>query len=325
MQTVYERVTEQIVAALEKGNVGEWQMPWATKGMQLPYNVVSKKPYRGVNTLVLWATAMDKGYSSPEWATYNQWVDLGAQVRKGEKSATIVFWKFSDRKEETQDPNGAIETTTSKLVMARAYHVFNAGQVDGYTVKAQEPIKSDLQRIEDAETFFRAQGADLRHGGNRAFYRPKNNLGSGEGDFIMMPNFEQFHGVPEYYSTLAHEFTHWTADPSRCDRQLGKRFGDESYAVEELIAELGSAFITGTLGLESAPRTDHAQYLSHWLKVLRADSKAIFTAASQAQKAADYLVAQAQLAMRPSANDYKLKLYLVPPLDRRHLKAYLST
>jgi len=163
--------------------------------------------------------------------------------------------------------------------------VFNAAQVDGYTPKA-EPTVSMPERIERAEAWFGSIGADLRHGGNRAYYTTAD-------DHIQMPPFGAFVENVSYYSTLAHEHTHWTARSERCDRQLGKRFGDSAYAAEELIAELGAAFTMAHLGLSTEPREDHAEYIQSWLKVLRADKRAIFTAASKAQQAADYLIKRA--------------------------------
>lgn len=284
---VYGRVTTQIVAAIENG-VGNWKMPWHTSGRDAfsPINVNSRKAYRGVNIVSLWAAAAAKGYSGGEWGTYRQFQDQGAQVRKGEKATMVVLWKFANDATETQD--GDEHTTapgSSRLLFVKGYSVFNVAQVDGYTTKP-EPQIPVLDRIADAEAFFREVGATVRHGGNRAYYSPG-------ADYIQMPPFPAFDDNIAYYSTLAHEHTHWTAKTGRCDRQLGKRFGDNSYAAEELIAELGAAFTCAHLGLSTEPRSDHAEYIQAWLKVLKADKKAIFTAASKAQQAADYLIEQA--------------------------------
>jgi antirestriction protein ArdC len=281
---VYRKVTDAIINAIEQGNVGNWRMPWHTSGRYAfsPINVVSKKAYRGINTLCLWAAAQAKGYESGEWGTYKQFQERGAQVRKGEKATTVCFWKWSHATTETQD--GEETKTGSRLLFTKGYSVFNAQQVDGYTPKA-EPDVPMPDRIERAEQFFRGIGADLRHGGNRAFY-------SVDQDFIQMPPFGAFHENVSYYSTLAHEHTHYTAKDNRCDRQLGKRFGDMAYSVEELCAELGAAFTLAHLGLSTEPREDHAQYIASWLTVLKADSKAIFSAASRAQQAMDWLVAR---------------------------------
>ena len=280
---VYASVTAQIINAIEQG-VGSWRMPWHTSGRfaSSPINVTSKKPYRGINTLCLWAAAQAKGYESGEWATYQQWQDRGAQVRKGEKSTTVVFWKFADGADGADD---STPTSGSRLLFTRGYSVFNAAQVDGYTPKAE--TESTLnQRIELADAFFKGIGATVRHGGNQAYY-------SAVSDHIQMPLFQAFRDSVSYYSTLAHESTHWTAASARCDRRLGKRFGDHAYAAEELIAELGAAFACAHLGLSTAPREDHAQYINSWLKVLKADKRAIFTAASKAQQATDWMIQRA--------------------------------
>ena len=291
---VYETVTSSIISAIEKG-VGNWRMPWHTSGRHAfsPINVTSHKPYRGINTVCLWAAAGAKGYESGEWGTYKQWQDRGAQVRKGEKSTTVVFWKFANNATESQDDGDEAPASGSRLLFTRGYSVFNSAQVDGYTPKA-EPDMPVLERIEQAEAFFRTVGADLRHGGNQAYYRPSD-------DHIQMPTFQAFRENLSYYSTLAHEHTHWTAKADRCDRQLGKRFGDSAYAAEELIAELGAAFTCAHLGLSTEPREDHAQYIQSWFKVLKADKRAIFTAASKAQQAADWMVKQSGRAAEVTA------------------------
>ena len=291
---VYRKVTDAIVTAIEQG-VGTWRMPWHTSGRFAfsPINVVSKKPYRGINTVCLWAAAQAKGYERGEWATYQQWQEKGAQVRKGEKATTVVFWKFANDARETDSGDGDESPRNgSHLLFTRGYSVFNASQVDGYTPKV-DPDASIPERIAHAEEFFHAIGADLRHGGNQAFYAPVS-------DHIQMPPFAAFRESIGYYSTLAHEHTHWTATAGRCDRQLGKRFGDNAYAAEELIAELGAAFTCAHLGLSTEPREDHAQYIQSWLKVLKADSKAIFTAASKAQQATDWLITRAGESVRTS-------------------------
>jgi antirestriction protein ArdC len=283
---VYARVTAQIINAIEQG-AGTWRMPWHTSGRYSfsPINVASKKPYRGINTVCLWAVAQSKGYERGEWATYQQWKDKGAQVRKGEKATTVVFWKFAHESGESQDDSAESSPGRSRLLFTRGYSVFNAAQVDGFTPQADADMPMP-EWIAHAASFFGAIGADLRHGGNQAFYAPGT-------DHIQMPPFPAFREGVSYYSTLAHEHTHWTAPAARCDRQLGKRFGDNAYAAEELIAELGAAFTCAHLGLSTEPREDHAQYLASWLRVLKADSRAIFTAASRAQQACDWLIARA--------------------------------
>src|SRR5712691_4232780 len=279
---VYARVTDQIVTAIELG-AGTWRMPWHTSGRFAfsPINVTSKKPYRGINTLCLWAAAQAKGYERGEWGTYQQWQGRGAQVRKGEKATLVVFWKFANNAAETEDGDDTPKSG-SRLLFTRGYSVFNAAQVDGYTPKldAETPIE---QRIESAEQFFQRINARVVHQGNRAFFSPAD-------DTITLPPFAAFFTPTDYYSTRAHETGHWTAKADRCNRELGKRFGDNAYSIEELVAELTAAFTLAHLGLSSEPRPDHAQYIQSWLRVLKADKRAIFTAASKAQQAADFMI-----------------------------------
>jgi antirestriction protein ArdC len=281
---VYSRVTSQIINAIEQG-VSNWRMPWHTSGKFAfsPINVTSKKPYRGINTVCLWAAAQAKGYERGEWGTYQQWQERGAQVRKGENATLVVFWKFANNSAETDDDT---PRSGSRLLFTRGYSVFNAAQVDGYTpiLDADTPIE---QRIESAEQFFSRINARVVHLGNRAYYSP-------DADTITLPPFAAFFTAMDYYSTRAHETGHWTAKADRCNRELGKRFGDNAYSVEELIAELTAAFVCAHLGLSSEPRPDHAQYIASWLRVLKADKRAIFTASSKAQQAADFMIQHSQ-------------------------------
>ena len=281
---VYTRVTNQIVEAIEKG-AADWRMPWHSTGKDsfAPLNAATQKPYRGVNVLSLWAAAQQHGYPTGYWATYKQWQELGAQVRKGEKSSLVVFWKFADAENEDDDGQGADESSR-RLVLARGYSVFNAAQVDGFVppVIAERPV---AERIASAAQFFAGLGANIQHGGNPAYYRPST-------DSIQMPEFEAFIDPVAYYSTLGHEMTHLTGAPSRLNRDLSGRFGSEARAAEELIAELGAAFLCADLGLCNEPRPDHASYVQSWLTVLKQDRRAIFTAASKAQAAVNWMHAQ---------------------------------
>jgi antirestriction protein ArdC len=240
----------------------------------------SGDPYRGVNVLLLWSEAVERGYQSSTWMTYRQAAALGANVRKGETGSLVVFANRFTAKEV--DHHG--EETEREIPYLKAYSVFNVEQIEGLPSKfTQVPTApKPAQRIESAEAFFAATGATIRHGGNRAYYAPGLDL-------IQMPQRECFRDAESYCATVAHELTHWTSHPSRLSREHGKRFGDETYAAEELIAEMGSAFLCSDLGITPEAREDHAAYLAHWLKVLKADSRAIFTAASMAQRAADYL------------------------------------
>jgi antirestriction protein ArdC len=281
-QDIYMRVTNAIVSAIESG-AGSYRMPWIVrqdKGFS-PISISTVKPYRGINTIVLWAQAQSKGYSSALWGTYQQWQSLGGQVRKGEHGSPVVYWGTYDAKKTADDDP---DEHSGRHLFCKGYSVFNLDQVDGCKLpKRFEPKLSQNRRVERAESFFAAVGVQVRDGGNRAFYRPDTP------EAVYVPGFNQFPEAPQYYSVLAHETTYWTSHASRCDRQLGKRFDDEAYAMEELIAELGSAYTMAALQLELAPRTDHAAYIQSWLKVLKADKRAIFTAASEAQQAADFL------------------------------------
>ena len=280
---VYARVTAKIVADLERG-IRTWSRPWnaahAAGHICRPLRA-SGTPYRGINVLLLWCEAEERGYTAPIWMTYKQAQALGAQVRKGETGALVVY---ADRFTKTET-NEKGEEAAREIAFMKGYTVFNVEQIDGlpahYTARSAPPVAA-LPRLAAAEAFFAATGADIRHGGNRAFYAPSL-------DRVQMPPRDSFRDAESYAATLAHELTHWTSHPSRLARVLGQRFGDYAYAAEELIAEMGAAFLCADLGITPEPRDDHAGYLSHWLAVLKADARAIFTAASQAQQAADFL------------------------------------
>ena len=282
---VYRKVTDAIITAIESG-IGQYRMPWTVRQDRgfSPVSVGSAKPYRGVNTLVLWAQSQSKGYGSALWGTYQQWQSLGGQVRKGEHGSPVVYWGTYEKQTADDD-----EETRYRGLFAKGYTVFNIEQVDGCKLpKRFEPKLSHNERIARAEEFFANAGVQVRDGGNRAFYRPDTP------EAVYMPGFDQFPDRVDYYSVLAHECTHWTSHVSRCDRQLGKRFGDEAYAIEELIAELGSAYTMARLELELTPRADHSAYIASWLKVLKSDKRAVFTAASKAQQAADFMIHAAE-------------------------------
>lgn len=276
----YERITASIIESIEQG-VGDPVMPWHRGGANaVPENIESGNQYRGVNIISLWVASQVKGYGSNIWGTYRQWREAGAQVRKGEKSSLIVFYKELPPKEDDEDGR--------KRRMAKASFVFNADQVDGYTPPELEP-RPPLERIETTERYVARTGAEILEGGTIACYRKST-------DTIHMPDEERFFDTKtstrteSYYSVLLHELTHWTGAEKRLHRDLSGRFGSESYAMEELVAELGAAFQCAKLGVTPEPRKDHACYIAHWLKVLKEDKKAIFTAAARAQEAVEYLV-----------------------------------
>lgn len=278
---IFDRVTNLIVEAIEAG-AGEFRLPWHVTGRPhfRPVNAGRNRPYRGVNVLALWAAAEARGYDTGVWATYHQWQELGAQVRKGEKSTPVVLWKVTDRGPTSEADD---DTATAGGMFAVGYAVFNAAQVEGYHPPAPEPLTPG-ERVAEAEAFFAGVGADVRQEGEAAYYESAS-------DIVRIPPFAAFREPAGYYSVLGHELTHWTGAAHRLNRTLATRFGSEAYAMEELVAELGAAFLCSALGLSNEPRPDHAAYLASWLRVLQQDKRAIFTAASKAQQAVDFLTA----------------------------------
>jgi antirestriction protein ArdC len=283
---IHQHITNRIIAALEAGP-GEWQKPWRQTAGGRPRNIASGKAYRGVNTLALWVEAMASGYSSSLWGTYRQWADRGAQVRKGAKASYVVFFKEIAIAET--DPESGERQDATRL-FARATPVFNADQVEGLPVEAALPA-SPVEPQAAADALIAASGATIITQGQTARYIAAL-------DEIRMPARELFTGsatssaTETFYATLLHELVHWTARADRCDRDLGGRFGTSAYAMEELIAELGAAYLCADLGITAEPRADHAQYLAFWLDVLKQDAKAIFTAASKADQAVRFLTGE---------------------------------
>ncbi|RXG86369.1 ArdC family protein [Bradyrhizobium zhanjiangense] len=283
---IYERVTNQIIAAIEAG-AGEYRMPWHHDGSAIttPVNVASRKAYRGVNILSLWAAAHASGYAAGIWGTYRQWHELGAQVRKGERGHLVVFWKISDRNGEAERQDGdADHDAPARRLFARGYTVFNCAQVDGYT-PPELPVLPETERIAHAERFCAALGINIRHGDSQPCYIPSK-------DIVEMPAFASFRDAISYYAVLFHECGHASGAKHRLDRDLTGRFGSAAYAMEECTVELLSAMICADLNLTVQPRPDHAIYIDSWLEVLRSDPRAIFTAASKAQQIADWMHAQ---------------------------------
>lgn len=282
---IYSRVTQTIVAQLEQG-VRPWMKPWsgehAAGRVARPLRV-NGTPYKGINVLMLWEAAEVHGFAFSRWCTYRQATELGGQVRGGSKGSLVVY---ADRLSCTEVGEDGEENERDRYFM-KGYTVFNIEQVDGlpahyYDAPASPPL-DPVERIAQADAFFANTGAEIRHGGDRAYYAPTP-------DFVQMPRFEAFRDAESYAATLAHELTHWTKHKTRLNRDFGrKQFGDEGYAREELVAEIGAAFLCSDLAITPEVRDDHAAYLDHWLKVLKEDKRAIFQAAAHAQRAADYL------------------------------------
>ncbi|MDR3475924.1 MAG: zincin-like metallopeptidase domain-containing protein [Devosia sp.] len=280
---LHAQITAEIIAVIE-ADPQRPVLPWRRAGLVLPANAATGNVYHGINVLALWAAAQKAAFSRPLWATYQQWATLGAQVRRGEKSSLVIFYKEYTSSDD-KDGEGAIRR------VARASHVFNSAQVEGFSDPASDETAAPIapvERLRSVEQFVAATRADIRHGGDAAFYNRRS-------DFIQLPPPEEF--VPTvtmaategYYATLLHELVHWSGATHRLDRQFGKRFGDEAYAAEELVAEIGAAFLCAELAVTPSTRADHAHYVGHWLQLLRRDSRAIFTAASRAAEASGYL------------------------------------
>lgn len=283
----YARITNRILADLEQG-VRPWTKPWGAGhlgGRVVRPLRATGEPYSGINVLLLWMEAVAAGYTSPTWMTYRQAQQLGAHVRKGETGTPVVYYGQTTR---TRRDNGTGEEAEQDVRFLKTYTVFNLGQIEDLPerfqpVPAEAPALPAPERIASADTFFAATGAEVRHGGSQAYYTVTE-------DRIQMPPFEAFRDAESYYATLGHETVHWTRHPSRLDRSFSrKRWGDEGYSREELVAELGSAFLAADLGLYLEPREDHAAYIAEWIKALQNDKRAIVSAAAHAERAVKYL------------------------------------
>jgi antirestriction protein ArdC len=275
---IRQTITDKIISILEAGTAIGGPRWTQCAGQGLPRNAKTQEPYRGINVLLLWSEAAERGYSSNLWLTYKQAESMGAQVRKGEKSVMCVF--FDKIKKELDD--GQEETF---YPMVKPFWLFNAAQIDGLPETLTEPqTTQEFNPVEEAEQVLSKTGAKIRYGFDSAFYAPDR-------DEICLPNRERFTSEATYYATALHELAHWTGIESRLNRTFGKRFGDDAYAMEELVAELSAAFSMGSLGMVDGTIENHASYLNGWIKCLKADKSAIFTAASQAAKASDFILA----------------------------------
>ncbi|WP_422344973.1 ArdC family protein [Parasphingorhabdus sp.] len=281
--SLYDEVTAQIIAQLEEG-VFPWVKPWnagnAVTG--LPRNAISGRQYSGINILILWGAVIDGGYPSQDWLTFRQALAAGGCVRKGEKGRTIFYAdRFTPDDERQKQGEG---DKPRSIPFLKRFTVFNAAQCDGLPERlTAEPAPLPQRELHDqAEVLIDATGADFRTGGTKAFY----NVGA---DYVQVPPQPAFTNQIDYYRTALHELGHWTGHKTRLGRDQSGNFGTALYAREELCAELASAFLCAALGI--VPTVRHADYLGSWLAVLRQDNRAIFKAASQASKAADYLLA----------------------------------
>lgn len=281
---IYSSITQKIITDLEKGQL-TWRKPWNSQNLAghvmlpLRWNNI---PYTGINTIMLWATAAEKNYSSPYWMTFKQAIDMKAHVRKGEKGTTVVYADKIIRQDTKEDGT----SNTQQIPFLKLYTVFNANQLEGlpqsYNKLPEPTIINPEERIEEIDRYFKEMKAEIYTGCKAAYYELS--------DRIEMPPFECFNNAASYYGTLAHEMTHWTKHTSRLNRDFNrKKWGDEGYAKEELVAELGSCFLGAVLGFEPVTKEEHAAYIQSWLKVLQNDNRFIIHAASQAQKAIEYM------------------------------------
>jgi antirestriction protein ArdC len=279
---VYSRITHQIAAAIEAGTT-DWHMPWHHPGYSVarPINVASAKPYRGINILAL-RVAAAAGYTHGLWGTYRQWLAEGAQVRKDTRGSTVVLWK--QVADSSDDEQGNDDDTPGSRIIARAFTVFNVAQVDGYRVETAQ-LRPEPERFADADAFIPNLGIRTIYGGVAAYYLPGK-------DEVHLPDPCQFGGAADFYGTAVHEYGHATGAKHRLARDTTGRFGSEKYAAEDCVAEMTAGFIMANLGIAHHPRPDHAAYISVWLKTIKTDTRAIFTAASKAQHAADWMHAQ---------------------------------
>lgn len=292
MQDNYQIITDAVLELMEKHGK-DWTKPWQAQASLGHCNVQSGKPYNGTNIFLLAVSAMKQGFVSNEWGTFKQWQNKKAKVKKGQKGTKIIF--FDKIKIEDKD------TQEEKLIpMLKGFTVFNADQVEGYESKPVQPITETKARHDRSEALISATGADIRFGGDRAFYVPSE-------DFVQMPILEDFKGtdtssdVEAYYSTMFHELTHWTGAKGRMDRKMIGKFGSNAYAFEELIAELGAVFVTCQIGINIVPRADHAKYLNGWLEVIKNDKRAMVKAFAQSQKASDFILSFEQVAQAKTA------------------------
>lgn len=279
---IYQQVTDLIVAELEKG-VAPWVQPWKAVGGVaggLPCNGYTSRPYRGVNVWVLVVVGHNRGYGDPRWFTFRQANLLGAKIRKGEKATLVTLWR--DLKvEERNDATGV--RTEKSIPLLKSYPVFNALQCEGVPrleLAAERPAEPEL-RYKDLPPLLERSGAVVRTGGSLAFY-------SVDTDSIQVPPVSAFQGEEFYWSTMLHELTHWTSHPTRLDRDVKHKFASLGYAAEELVAELGSAYLCASLGVQGELR--HPEYLGSWLKAFKDDKRALFRASTLAQRAADFVL-----------------------------------
>lgn len=283
--SLYDEITDKIIAELEAGRV-PWVQPWGTEAakapLSMPRNAASARPYSGINVLILWGAVIERGFSGQSWLTFRQALALGGHVRKGERGTTVVY---ADRFVPADERRRARETgeEAQAVPFLKRFTVFNTDQCDGLSadIATTAPMPLPGMIEPQVEALIKATGIDFRIGGDRAFYMPAE-------DYVQVPPPAAYFEPINWHRTALHELGHASGHPSRLNRDLGGSYGTKKYAFEELIAELCAAFSCASLGI--VPTVRHADYIGSWLEVLREDNRAIVRAASQASKAADYLL-----------------------------------
>ncbi|MEZ5016095.1 MAG: zincin-like metallopeptidase domain-containing protein [Flavipsychrobacter sp.] len=279
---IHQRVTNTIISYLEEGTT-PWQKPWVggDSSFKIPRNMVSDRQYNGINILLLWGATMKYEYDSNEWASFRQWNKQKESIRKGEKGTMVVYYDFTEKEEDGE---------LKRVPFMKSYVVFNRCQLQSYQsgeekVSLSKPL---AERLEHVENYISNTQAVIKHKGKSACFVPSK-------DEILMPKIAAFTdtehstATENYYSTLLHELVHWSGHPDRLDRSFSKRFGDQTYAAEELVAELGAAFLCAELEITREPRKDHANYIANWLTALKNNKYLVTTAANTASKAVSYL------------------------------------
>ena len=277
MRNLHKEITDRIVARLKDGVV-PWRQPWSGKGFGvMPRNAATSRAYSGANVLLLWSRAQESGFTDPRWLTFKQALELGGNVRKGEKGECVVYVSHVLRKDDDGE--------TRRIPFLKAYTVFNVAQCDNLPAKIVDPhaaarVDNPDERDALAEAFVVSTGATVRHGEARAYYSPL-------GDFVNLPAYDTFTSASRYYATAFHELGHWTGAEKRLNRTFGKRFGDRAYSAEELVAELSSAFLCAEFGFDNDGQD--AAYIATWIKFFEEHEKALVAAASAASKAVEFM------------------------------------
>ena len=272
---IYQQVTDKIIAALETG-VGPWIKPWddSKVAFGLHRNGSSERSYRGINVLLLNLVAFEKGYADPRWVTFHDVQRLGGRIKKGEKHTKVVFWKILEIEKEDQEKQKVIP-------LVRVHRVFNVEQCEHLNIQKLSPATDETIATTNQSAESILTLPTIRHGGTKAAFYPAQ-------DFIQIPPKNSFESLEHYYATAFHEVTHWTGHDARLQRTFGKRFGDKDYAFEELVAEIGSAFLGGAIGLPFNEMR-HPEYIQEWIKVLKDDKRAVFNACRLSQTATDFI------------------------------------